>query len=125
LLRLSSQADKTSETMSNLLFALCAIVIGAGLYGVVTKRNLLKMIIALSVIDYGVNMFIITRGYIDSCTAPIIESGKTFPCMVDPIPQALTLTSIVIGASVTALALSLAIGLYKYRGTLQVKGVDK
>jgi multisubunit Na+/H+ antiporter MnhC subunit len=113
------------KPMSNLLFALCAIVIGAGLYGVVTKRNLLKIIIALSVIDSGVNMFIITRGYIDSCTAPIIESGKTFSCMVDPIPQALTLTSIVIGASVTALALSLAIGIYKYRGTLQVKGVDK
>jgi len=110
--------------MSNLLFVLCAALIGAGIAGVLLRRNILKMIIALSVIDYGVNMFIITRGYVDACTAPImpIPDGA---CMVDPIPQALTLTSIVIGASVTALALSLAIGIYKNRGTLEVKGIEK
>ncbi len=111
--------------MSNLLFVLCAALIGAGIMGVLVKKNMLKIIIALSVIDSGVNMFIITRGYVDSCTAPILESGKSFSCLVDPIPQALTLTSIVIGASVTALALSLAIGLYKNRGTLSIKGIEK
>ncbi len=111
--------------MSNVLFVLCAGLMVAGILGVLLKRNMLKMIIALSVIDYGVNMFIITRGYVDSCTAPIVESGKTFDCLVDPIPQALTLTSIVIGASVTALALSLVIGLYRNRGTLEIKDAEK
>ncbi|MFH0817906.1 MAG: cation:proton antiporter subunit C [Candidatus Micrarchaeota archaeon] len=110
--------------MSNLLFALCAIIIGVGILGVLLRRNILKMIIALSVIDYGVNMFIITRGYVDSCTAPILPAPAG-QCMVDPIPQALTLTSIVIGASVTALALGLAIGLYRHKKTLEIKMVEK
>ena len=111
--------------MSNLLFALCALIIGVGVLGVLLRRNILKIVIALSVIDTGVNMFIITRGYVDGCTAPIVETGKTFACFVDPIPQALTLTSIVIGASVTALALGLAIGLYKHDKTLELEFVKK
>jgi multisubunit Na+/H+ antiporter MnhC subunit len=111
--------------MSNELFVLCALIIGVGLMGVLTRKNILKIIIALSVIDTGVNMFIITRGYVTGCTAPIVESGKSFTCFVDPIPQALTLTSIVIGASVTALALSLAIGIYKNNGTLELEMIEK
>lgn len=111
--------------MTNELFVLCALIMGAGLLGVLMKKNILKIIIALSVIDTGVNMFIITRGYVDNCTAPIMEVGKDVGCMVDPIPQALTLTSIVIGASVTALALSLAIGIYRHKGTLELDMIEK
>jgi multisubunit Na+/H+ antiporter MnhC subunit len=105
----------------NELFVLCAIIIGIGIMGVLVRRNLMKIIIALSVIDTGVNMFIITRGYVSGCTAPIVEGSKNLGCFVDPIPQALTLTSIVIGASVTALALSLAIGIFQNKKTLEIE----
>ncbi len=105
-------------------FVLCALIIGIGLFGVLLRRNILKMIISLGVIDTGVYMFIISRGYVDGCTAPIEEVGRDVGCMVDPIPQALTLTSIVIGASVMALALSIATGIYKEKKTLEVEFVE-
>lgn len=111
--------------MGNELFALCALIIGLGLMGVLLRRNLMKIIIALSIIDTGLNMFIITRGYVAGCTAPILEGSRELGCFVDPIPQALTLTSIVIGASVTALALSLAIGIYRSKGTLEISFMEK
>ncbi|MFH1447817.1 MAG: NADH-quinone oxidoreductase subunit K [Candidatus Micrarchaeota archaeon] len=110
--------------LGELNFVLCALVIGVGLFGVLLRRNILKMIISLGVIDTGIYMFIISRGYVDGCSAPILEAGVKTGCMVDPIPQALTLTSIVIGASVMALGLAIAIGIYQKRGTLEVKMIE-
>lgn len=104
-------------------FVLCALIVGVGLLGVLLRRNIIKIIISLGVIDTGVYMFIISRGYVDGCTAPILAAGQE-ACMVDPIPQALTLTSIVIGASVMALGLAVATGIYKEKGNLEVHFVE-
>ena len=95
-----------------------------GLYIILVKRNLIKVIIGLSILDTGVNLFLISIGYINKGTAPIfsrldMETSK----MVDPVPQALVLTAIVIGVAVLALALSLAIRLYQHYGTLDLRKV--
>ena len=86
-----------------------------GLYCIVTKYNLVKTVIGLSVMDYGVNLLIITIGFNPGGTAPIFTAGELTEAsyFVDPIPQALTLTSIVIGACVDAMALSLVVMLYR------------
>ncbi|MBO7669022.1 MAG: NADH-quinone oxidoreductase subunit K [Oscillospiraceae bacterium] len=90
-----------------------------GLYCIVTKYDLLKSVIGLSIIDYGVNLLIITIGFNPGGTAPIFSFGELNPesFFVDPIPQALTLTSIVIGACVTAMSLSLVIKIREMYGT--------
>ena len=90
-----------------------------GLYCIVTKYDLLKSVIGLSIIDYGVNLLIITIGFNPGRTAPIFSFGELNPeiFFVDPIPQALTLTSIVIGACVTAMSLSLVIKIREMYGT--------
>ena len=90
-----------------------------GLYCIVTKYDLLKSVIGLSIIDYGVNLLIITIGFNPGGTAPIFSFGELNPesFFVDPIPQALTLTSIVIGACVTAMSLSLVIKIQEMYGT--------
>ncbi|MBQ3380600.1 MAG: NADH-quinone oxidoreductase subunit K [Oscillospiraceae bacterium] len=90
-----------------------------GLYCIVTKYDLLKSVIGLSIIDYGVNLLIITIGFNPGGTAPIFSFGELNPesFFVDPIPQALTLTSIVIGACVTAMSLSLVIKIREIYGT--------
>ena len=84
-----------------------------GLYCIVVKYNLVKTVIGLSILDYGVNLLIITIGFNPGGTAPIFTQGEITPAsyFVDPIPQALTLTSIVIGACVTAMSLALVIKL--------------
>ncbi len=94
-------------------------LIALGLYCIVTKHDILKSVIGLSIMDYGVNLLIITVGFNPGGTAPLFTFGELNPSsfFVDPIPQALTLTSIVIGACVTAMSLSLVIKLHEMYGT--------
>ena len=97
-------------------FALIAL----GIYCIVAKRNLFKICIGTGLIDYGVNLLIVSVGFHPGGTAPIFtitELNRT-SFFVDPIPQALTLTSIVIGACTTAMTLSLIMKIKEQYGTL-------
>ena len=99
-------------------------LIFVGLYIILTKHNLIKVIIGLGILDTGVNLFLISVGYITKGTAPIFSRpGLNSEDMVDPIPQALVLTAIVIGVAVLALALSLAIKLYQHHDTLNLRKI--
>ena len=100
----------------------CLILIG--LYALVFKRNLIKMVIGITLIESGVNLFLITLGYRKGSIAPIY-TGSPGGIMALPIPQALTLTSIVIGVAVLALMLSLVIHIYRHYGTLDVRKVRR
>ena len=90
-----------------------------GFYTIVTKYNLVKTVVGMSIMDYGVNLLIISVGFNPGGTAPIFTQGELTAAsyFVDPIPQALTLTSIVIGACVTAMSLSLVIKIREMYGT--------
>ena len=95
-----------------------------GLFIIMTRHNLIKMIIGLNIMDTGVNLFLISIGYIRKGTAPIFSKPEINPSsMVDPTPQALVLTAIVIGVAVLAMALSLAIRLYQHYGTLNMRKI--
>ena len=102
-------------------------LITLGLYCIVTKYNLVKTVIGLSVMDYGVNLLIISIGFNPGGTAPIFTWGELNPSsfFVDPIPQALTLTSIVIGACVTAMSLALVMKLEESYGTLDTRQIRR
>jgi len=107
------------------------LLIFIGFVGVLTRRNLLKMVIGFSIIDTGVNLLIVALGYLPGRTAPIVNSPKYLADassltvdaskLVDPVPQALVLTAIVIGVGVTALMLSYVIRLYATEKTLDVR----
>ncbi len=107
------------------------VLIFIGFVGVLTRRNLMKMVIGFSIIDTGVNLLIVALGYLPGRTAPIIDSPKYLADasnltvnaskVVDPVPQALVLTAIVIGVGVTALMLSYVIRLYATEKTLDVR----
>ncbi len=107
------------------VFVISAALISIGLYGVMTKKNMLKIILSIGLIDTGVNVLIVAMGYLPGGTAPI-ENGN-YAVYVDPVPQALVLTAIVIGVSVMALALAIAMGYYRKTGTLELdkEGVMK
>ncbi len=93
-----------------------------GLYAVLIKKHLTKIVIGLSVIDSGIHLLFVAIGYIKGGTAPIFSPGNEDAAnrMVDPVPQALVLTAIVIGFAVTAVALSLVIRLYKHHNTARI-----
>jgi len=92
-----------------------AVLVLVGLWGVLSRPNLFKIAVAFSVMETGVNLVILSVGYIRGRTAPILDSAadaKTAVArMTDPVPQALVLTSIVIGLAVTALMLAYAVRL--------------
>ena len=102
-------------------------LIALGFYTIITKFNLIKTVIGLSICDYGVNLLIISIGFNKGGTAPIFTPGElnVASYFVDPIPQALTLTSIVIGACVTAMSLSLVIKLHESYGTLDTREIRR
>ena len=109
----------------NYIAAFFLIVLG--FYTIVTKYNLIKTVIGLSIADYGVNLLIISIGYNPGGTAPIFTAGELTQAsyFVDPIPQALTLTSIVIGACVTAMSLSLVVKLQEEYGTIDTREIRR
>ena len=111
--------------LMNYIAAFFLIVLG--LYTIVTKYNLVKTVIGLSIMDYGVNLLIVSIGFNPGGTAPIFTFSELNPSsfFVDPIPQALTLTSIVIGACVSAMSLSLVMRLYDSYGTLDTREIRR
>jgi multicomponent Na+:H+ antiporter subunit C len=98
------------------LYVLCFALFLVGLYGIMTKRDLIKIILSSGIMGYACNLMIVLFGYRRGASYPILEKGKEAAAMVDPLPQALVLTSIVIELGVTALLAALAIRLFqKYR----------
>ena len=108
-----------------LLYFLCLVLFCVGLYGVLRKRNIVKMIIGLAIIEYSMNLFFVLLGYRFHGRAPIDAQGQLIANMVDPIPQAVVLTSIVIGLGVTALLISIAIRIYERYGTFDITKIKR
>lgn len=101
---------------------LCLILIG--MWGMLTQRNIIRMIIGFSLTDTGIHMVLVSIGYVTGGTAPIINEAVPIADavnrVVDPVPSALVLTAIVIGLGVTAVMLAFAVRIYKARKTLNI-----
>lgn len=97
-----------------------------GLLIIISKKNLMKIVIGMGLLDYGINLILISIGYRVNGTAPIFFNGvKDNSVFVDPIPQALTLTSIVIGACVTTLSLAIIIKIKKYYNSIDANDIRR
>ena len=107
------------------VYFLCLILFCVGLYCILRKRNLIKIIIGIAIIEYAVNLFFVLVGYRMNGRAPIHSPGQTILDMVDPLPQALVLTAIVIGLAVTALIAALAMRVYEKYGTFDITKIRK
>lgn len=112
-----------------MVFSLCFILFIIGLYCALTKKNIMKIVIGLSIMEYAVNLFFILLGYKKGGDVPIINNKTNliefFEKAVDPLPQALILTSIVIGLGVTSLAVSLCIRIYQKYGTFDITEIRR
>ncbi len=106
-------------------YILCFVLFSIGLYAVLRKRNIIKIVIGLGIIEYAVNLFFVLIGYRTHGRAPILAKDQNILNMVDPIPQALVLTSIVIGLAVTALIVAIAIRLYEKYGTFDITKIRR
>ena len=85
-----------------------------GFYGLIARRNIVKSILCLGIMDIGVILFFLAVNYQPGMRPPIGEDAAP---AADPMPQALMITAIVIGAAVTSVALIMFIVLYHRYGT--------
>jgi len=106
-------------------YILCLLLFCIGIYCVLRKRNIIKIIVGLGIIEYAVNLFLVLIGYRSHGRAPILAKDQQILNMVDPIPQALVLTAIVIGLAVTALIVAIAIRIYEKYGTFDITQIRR
>ncbi len=108
-----------------IFYVLAILLFLIGLYGVLVKRNLIKIILGLMIMEYAVNLFFTLIGYRNDGTSPIHSKGFENAVFVDPLPQALVLTAIVIGLGTTALLVSIAVRIYQRYNTFDVRKIRK
>ncbi|MBU0549224.1 MAG: sodium:proton antiporter [Candidatus Omnitrophica bacterium] len=106
-------------------YFLCLVLFCVGLYCILRKRNLIKIIIGLAIIEYAVNLFFVLAGYRIHGRAPILAADQEIVNMVDPLVQAIVLTAIVIGLATTALIVAIAIRIYDKYGTFDITRINK
>ena len=104
--------------MSFLPYAVTAWLLGIGIYGMVTSRNLIHLVVCLSVVQSSTYVLLLGIGYVGGGKAPIFADIPANTTVVDPVVQALTLTDVVVEATVVALLLALAMQAHKRFGTL-------
>lgn len=102
-----------------LVGALGLVVIGV--LGMVISNHLFRMLLALVIAEAGANLLIVLSGFRADAVAPILGVVDPAASMVDPVPQVLVLTAIVIGVGVQALAVALLLKIYRVYRTLDVR----
>jgi len=111
------------------IYSLCLLLILVGLYGVVASRQTLKIVISLVILQHGVHLLLLLIGFREGGNPPIVDPGSSISSFagqaVDPLPQALVLTSIVIGLGVLALMVALCVRLYERYGTFDITEIRR
>jgi multicomponent Na+:H+ antiporter subunit C len=104
--------------VSLLPYAVAIWLFLVGLYGIATSKNLIHAVTCLSVVQSSTYVLLLAIGYRRGATAPIFLDVPVGTRAVDPVVAALALTDVVVGATVAALLLALAVQAYKRHGTL-------
>lgn len=112
-----------------ILYFLTLVLFVMGVYCLIAKKNIVKKIIGLAITDYAINLFIILIGYRRNGVAPILFKDMPMTELtqrgVDPLPQALVLTSIVIGLGVLALQVAICLRLYEKYKTFDMSEINR
>ncbi len=96
-----------------------AALFGCGLY-MVLSRNVVRMVLGLSLLTTAVNLALFQTGRIRSSQPPLIPEGaERLGESADPLPQALILTAIVIGFALTVILMALTLNAWRGNGTLR------
>ncbi|MDX9826411.1 MAG: cation:proton antiporter subunit C [Spirochaetia bacterium] len=102
---------------------LMAAIFLVGLWGVIADKNMMRKVFGLTILTSAVVLLFVVEGGSVGTEAPIME--ETVSNIVDPVPQALMLTAIVIGVCITALALALVCRIHASTGTLDIEEAAK
>jgi len=108
-----------------IVYLMCFILFFTGLYGVITRRNLVKIAISLSIMEFSTFLFFALIGYVEGGIAPIVDPADPGQVYVDPLPQALVLTAIVIGLATTAMLMAVIIRIFRKYKTFDIREINE
>jgi len=119
-----------------MLYGLCFLLFIIGLYCTLVKKNMVKIVLGIMIMEYAANLFLIMLGYRMGGVAPIVDKAQLEPrtqqltasflsrC-VDPLPQALVLTAIVISLGSLALMISICVRIYGKYHTFDITEIRR
>ncbi|MGA0876110.1 MAG: NADH-quinone oxidoreductase subunit K [Bacilli bacterium] len=102
---------------------LTLVVILIGIYGLINSETIIKSVFCATMVEAGVILLFLNLGALNGGVIPIVDGVNLV--IVDPIPQALMITTIVIGSTVTALALIISIKVFHNNGSIAWKDITK
>ncbi|MGA0097588.1 MAG: NADH-quinone oxidoreductase subunit K [Bacilli bacterium] len=102
---------------------LTLVVILIGIYGLISSETIIKSVFCATIVEAGVILLFLNLGALNGGVIPIVDGVNIV--IVDPIPQALMITTIVIGSTVTALALIISIKVFHNNGSIAWKDITK
>ncbi|WP_053949100.1 cation:proton antiporter subunit C [Halolamina sediminis] len=92
------------------------LLMGVGTYMLIGSDNLVKKVIGMNVFQTGIFLFFVTSAFVSGASPPLLSAS---PPYVSPLPHVLILTAIVVGVSLTAVALGLIVRVYDEYGSLR------
>lgn len=107
--------------MAGLMAVSIGVLVACAVFLLLRARTF-PVILGLALLSYAVNLFLVTMGRLRGGAPPIIQDGVEN--YVDPLPQALVLTAIVIGFGMTAFVVVLALRARITTATDHVDGVE-
>ncbi len=103
-----------------IFFINSAALIFIGIFGIITRKNLIKILLSINILETGVNLLLVAIGWRAGSYAPIVTRlHSDIVNFVDPLPQAMVLTAIVIAFGTTAVGLVVVINYFKSHKSLE------
>jgi len=109
------------------VYLMVIVLMAIGLYGMLVKRNLIKKLIGMNIFQTAIFLFFVEGATKAGGTVPIISDiiGNDAAAYINPLPHVLMLTGIVVGLSLTGVALAFLIIIHRAYGTLDDKDIMK
>ncbi|MEN8728827.1 MAG: cation:proton antiporter subunit C [Desulfuromonadales bacterium] len=114
-----------AEIVAKYNYWIYVVLMMIGFYAMIGKRNLVKKLLGMNIFQTAIILFFVSTGVKKGGSIPIVDKYQALAGNIDattidnPLPHVLMLTAIVVGVSVTGVALSVLIRIHKEFGTLE------
>ncbi len=113
------------SVLERLPFFVSFWILACGLYGIVTSKNLVHLVVCVAVLQSSTYVLLLLVGFRDGGAAPVFYDLPLGTKIVDPIVQALMLTDVVVEATVMALLLAMVVRIYERTGQLDPDALER
>lgn len=100
---------RSDSVLLNLNYAVAVLLLVLGLYCVIARRNAIKKVMGILIMQSSVFLFLVAMGLVGSGETRVVTPGFRAATLVNPVPHTLVLVGVMISTGITALALALVV----------------